>query len=215
MLYEVRSSSELIVLFQFCFQGPIYITMNTNCLSEQLSALPSQVQSLRLSAFQELILKRFVHVSSSNVPKLIVYSDGFFIIFSFGFILNACVSYEHEKIYYVHISGGMLVYMTSDVYNPKYKRVRRKETLKKDENDTQIGNIEYGFYWCWNYCLGKRWRSPHTGEEKYQDMMLQHFRAFCNNDEDRLVQYWNELDQKAKEKITEKDNSSVVNGRKL
>ncbi|CAF1520423.1 unnamed protein product, partial [Adineta steineri] len=39
---------------------------------------------------------------------------------SYGFILNACVSYKNEKIYYVHISGGMLVYIISNVYNVHY-----------------------------------------------------------------------------------------------
>ncbi|CAF3928098.1 unnamed protein product [Adineta steineri] len=40
-----------------------------------------------------------------------------FEIISYGFILNTCVSYKNEKIYHVHISDGMLVYIISNVYN--------------------------------------------------------------------------------------------------
>ena len=85
---------------------------------------------------------------------------------SYGFILNACVSYKNEKIYYVHISGGMLVYIISDVYNVHYNRQPIRVISGENTMNRQLSPFDCGFYWCWNFCLGKRWRSSQTGEEK-------------------------------------------------
>ncbi|CAF1677173.1 unnamed protein product [Rotaria sordida] len=160
------------------FLGPIYIKLNSSCLRDKLADLPGNDQSNRLSIFQELILKRY------------------------GFILNACVNYKDENIFYVHISGGMLVYIISDVYNVHRNR-RSVRSASNGTNDNQLSPLDCGFYWCWNFCLGKKWRSSQTGEEKYQDIMLADFRAFCANNENRLLNFWNEVNEMAKIKMTE------------
>ncbi|CAF1152502.1 unnamed protein product [Rotaria sordida] len=159
-------------------RGPIYIKLNSSCLRDKLADLPGNDQSNRLSIFQELILKRY------------------------GFILNACVNYKDENIFYVHISGGMLVYIISDVYNVHRNR-RSVRSASNGTNDNQLSPLDCGFYWCWNFCLGKKWRSSQTGEEKYQDIMLADFRAFCANNENRLLNFWNEVNEMAKIKMTE------------
>ncbi|CAF3826595.1 unnamed protein product [Adineta steineri] len=165
-------------------RGPIYIKINSLCLRDKLANLPDKDQILRINIFQELILKRY------------------------GFILNACVSYKNEKIYYVHISGGMLVYIISNVYNVHYNNRPTRVVSTGRTSDDQLSPLDYGFYWCWNFCLGKKWRSSQTGEEKYQDIMLADFRAFCANDNNRLVNFWNELNDLANEKINEKQRIS-------
>ena len=123
--------------------------------------------------------------------------------FSYGFIVNACVSYQNENIYYVHISGGMLVYIISDVYNVHYNRQSKRTVSSSAKSNRQMSPLDCGFYWCWNFCLGKRWRSSQTGEEKYQDIMLADFRAFCANDKNRLVNFWNEVNELANQKMAE------------
>ncbi|CAF3363299.1 unnamed protein product [Rotaria socialis] len=149
-------------------RGPIYIKMDTTCLQDQMTHLSAQHQNCRLNIFQELILKRY------------------------GFVLNSCISYINENIYYVHISAGMLVYIISDVYNVHH--IRRPMRVAVNGNiDGQSSPLDYGFYWCWNFCLGKKWRSCQTGEEKYQDNMLDDFRKFCANDKGRLLKFWNEV----------------------
>ncbi|CAF3803229.1 unnamed protein product, partial [Adineta steineri] len=165
-------------------RGSIYIKINSLCLRDKLANLPDKDQILRINIFQELILKRY------------------------GFILNACVSYKNEKIYYVHISGGMLVYIISNVYNVHYNNRPTRVVSTGRTSDDQLSPLDYGFYWCWNFCLGKKWRSSQTGEEKYQDIMLADFRAFCANDNNRLVNFWNELNDLANEKINEKQRIS-------
>ncbi|CAF3703876.1 unnamed protein product [Rotaria sp. Silwood1] len=152
--------------------------MDSSCLRDKLAALEEKDRSQRLSIFQELILKRY------------------------GFILNACVSYKDENIYYVHLSGGMLVYIISDVYNVHRNR-RSMRVATNGTTDSQLSPLDCGFYWCWNFCLGKKWRSSQTGEEKYQDIMLADFRAFCANDKNRLLNFWNEANEIANIKMTE------------
>ncbi|CAF3303438.1 unnamed protein product [Rotaria sp. Silwood2] len=162
-------------------RGPIYIKMNSSCLRDKLADLPETNQVHRINIFQELILQRY------------------------GFILNACVSYKNENIYYVHISGGMLVYIISDVYNVHYNSQTTRIISNRVTADSELSPLDCGFYWCWNFCLGKKWRSSQTGEEKYQDIMLADFRAFCDNDNNRLVNFWNETNEMANKKMTEKE----------
>ncbi|CAF1086885.1 unnamed protein product [Adineta steineri] len=105
-------------------------------------------------------------------------------------------------------NGGMLVYIISNVYNVHYNNRPTRVVSTGRTSDDQLSPLDYGFYWCWNFCLGKKWRSSQTGEEKYQDIMLADFRAFCANDNNRLVNFWNELNDLANEKINEKQRIS-------
>ena len=96
----------------------------------------------------------------------------------------------------------MLVYIISDVYNTHHAhRVIRGAVHGKPNG--QSSPRDCGFYWCWNFCLGKKWRSCQTGEEKYQDNMLADFRQFCANDKDRLLKFWNEANTTANKMIAE------------
>ncbi|CAF1675504.1 unnamed protein product, partial [Rotaria magnacalcarata] len=163
---------------------PIYIKINSACLRDQLAHHSEESQARRIDIFQELILKRY------------------------GFILNACVSRKDENIYYVHISGGMLVYIISDVYNVHYNSQPTRVITSGLTVDSHSSHLDCGFYWCWNFCLGKKWRSSQTGDEKYQDIMLADFRAFCDNDNNRLVNFWNEVNNMANQKLAEKEQQS-------
>ena len=54
-------------------------------------------------------------------------------------------------------------------------------------------NEQIEFIWSWNYMLTKRWRSPSTQDESYAVSLLQDFKAFCQNCDGRLVEFWNEV----------------------
>lgn len=123
-------------------------------------------------------------------------------------MLNTCVAYKDENIYYVHISGGMLVYILSKVYNEHHAR-RPTRVAAGGNNEDHASPLDYGFYWCWNFCLGKKWRSNQTGEEKYQDIMLADFRSFCANDNNRLLNFWNEANEIAKIKMAENQQNGT------
>ena len=106
----------------------------------------------------------------------------------------------------------MLVYITSEVYNVRYNRRSAKVLSMDSETNGRSSPADCGFYWCWNFCLGKRWRSLQTGEEKYQDTMFADFRAFCTNDKNRLVQFWDQVNQMAANFMVENKEESTVNG---
>jgi hypothetical protein len=98
----------------------------------------------------------------------------------------------------------MLVYIISDIYNVHYNQ-RPTRIISTGTNDDGCQSpLDCGFYWCWNFCLGKKWRSVQTGEEKYQDIMLADFRAFCANDKNRLANFWDETQEMANQKMAEK-----------
>lgn len=47
-----------------------------------------------------------------------------------------------------------------------------------------------GFWWSWNFMLGKKWRTQNTGDEAFQDNMLADFRQFCANQDGRLKSFF-------------------------
>jgi hypothetical protein len=96
----------------------------------------------------------------------------------------------------------MLAYIISDVYNVHHTR-RPRRVASSGNADGQLSADDCGFYWCWNFCLGKKWRSSQTGGEKYQDIMLADFRAFCANENNRLLNFWNEVHEIANKKMSE------------
>eukprot|EP00092_Neocalanus_flemingeri_P072503 GFUD01089255.1.p1 GENE.GFUD01089255.1~~GFUD01089255.1.p1 ORF type:complete len:533 (-),score=132.20 GFUD01089255.1:9-1607(-) len=55
---------------------------------------------------------------------------------------------------------------------------------------------ETGFLWSWNFMISKRWKNISntgaTGDIPFMDKILADFRKFCNNEENRLVNYWEE-----------------------
>lgn len=54
-------------------------------------------------------------------------------------------------------------------------------------------NEQIEFIWSWNYMLTKRWRSQSTQDESYAVSLMQDFKDFCQNDNNRLLDFWHEL----------------------
>lgn len=149
--------------------------------------------------------------SSRYVSQLLV------IHFRYGFMpINVCVSETHrhymsdEQQQYVHCTGGMFILMESShvTSSPKViktsSRINKKSAgeLRKDyiaRQNSNTSNMEVvtqnkvGFLWSWNFMSSKRWRSPNTGDEIFQDRMLADFRQFCANENNRLKEFWNDF----------------------
>lgn len=90
----------------------------------------------------------------------------------FGFISMSCMLHE-KRIQYIHLSGGMFVLVPlTNTGNPDPNKI--------------------GFYWSWNFMLGKRYRSQYTGDEAFQDKMLADFRHFCSDHDNRLSAFLSE-----------------------
>lgn len=58
-------------------------------------------------------------------------------------------------------------------------------------------NEQIEFIWSWNYMLTKRWRSQSTQDESYAVSLMQDFKNFCQNGDDRLLAFWQELEGKS------------------
>ncbi|CAF1352290.1 unnamed protein product, partial [Adineta steineri] len=100
--------------------------------------------------------------------------------------------------------GVMLVYIISNVYSVHYNNRSTCVVSTGISSDDQSFLLDYGFLLVLEFLFRKRWRSSQTDEEKYQDIMLADFRAFCAIDNNRLVNFCNVLNNLANEKINEK-----------
>lgn len=52
--------------------------------------------------------------------------------------------------------------------------------------------IQVGFLWAWNHMVSRRWKwsNPATGDEEFQNKLLEDFRHFCCNNDGRLFNFW-------------------------
>ncbi|CAF1506232.1 unnamed protein product [Adineta steineri] len=71
------------------------------------------------------------------------------------------------------------VHIISNVYNAHYKNRPTHVVSTGITSDDQLSPLDYGFYWF-------------------------DFRAFCANENNRLVNFWNELNDLPNQKINEK-----------
>ena len=138
--------------------------------------------------------------------------------FRYGFMpINVCVSETHrhyvtdEQQQYIHCTGGMFILMesshissspkvsktTSSRFNKKSAGELRKDYIARQNSNTSNTEVvtqnKVGFLWSWNFMLSKKWRSPNTGDEVFQDKMLADFRQFCANENNRLSEFWNDF----------------------
>lgn len=81
------------------------------------------------------------------------------------------VSSPHEEYITRHIGGA---------------RQNRANRLRAE-------NEHIEFIWSWNYMLTKRWRSTSTQDESYAVSLMQDFKSFCQNGDNRLVDFWLEV----------------------
>ena len=102
-------------------------------------------------------------------------------------------------------------------FEPGSLRIKRKgaldsnDTIEINEEQGQMRSLtrhlsqakpmydhsETGFLWSWNFMISKKWKitsnTGATGEIAFMDKMLADFRAFCRNENNRLLNFWLEL----------------------
>jgi len=49
-----------------------------------------------------------------------------------------------------------------------------------------------GFLWSWNHMVSRKWKSLSlsAGDEFFQKKIIQDFRYFCSNGDNRLKEFW-------------------------
>jgi len=90
---------------------------------------------------------------------------------------------------------GSKEFRSLNSFNKKSNAELRKDYIARQTSQTisqqqYEADLEIGFLWSWNFMLSKRWRSPNTGDEHFQDTVLRDFRAFCSNSNSRLEEFW-------------------------
>ncbi|XP_056008596.1 GATOR complex protein DEPDC5-like isoform X2 [Ostrea edulis] len=182
-------------------RGPIFVPLDIASLSQGGKAifheLDSDAKSKKLFHFQDEIIKRY------------------------GFMpINVCVSPTHrhdqtdDQQQYIHCTGGMFSLIeSSHLVSPKVVKTTpsrfskksagelRKDYIARQNSNTSSSDVvtknKTGFLWSWNFMSSKRWRSPNTGDESFQDKMLADFRQFCANENNRLTEFWNDFKMSA------------------
>lgn len=121
--------------------------------------------------------------------------------------------YNHQ---YVHCTAGMFVLIPESTPGPQPKTPARRCSIPTSSpkvasemsgvsrsSSSELHRLyisrhgrqeaipnEVGFLWSWNFMLTRRWRSANTGDENFQDTVLEDFRKFCSNSDSRLSQFW-------------------------
>ncbi|XP_028048788.1 GATOR complex protein Iml1 [Monomorium pharaonis] len=177
-------------------RGPIFIPLDTECLMANKRHLFEEFRedtyAQRLFLFQEAILQRF------------------------GFMPCLVENIENDH-QYVHITGNAFILVPSITNTRPRPRtgtniVRRNTSQKKypvhpDQSSPHEAYItrhvggkkddhnidrKMGFLWSWNHMVSRKWKSLSlsAGDEFFQKKIIQDFRHFCSNGDNRLKEFW-------------------------
>uniref|UniRef100_A0ABD2W441 DEP domain-containing protein n=1 Tax=Trichogramma kaykai TaxID=54128 RepID=A0ABD2W441_9HYME len=178
-------------------RGPIFIPLDTECLMAGKRYLFEEFRedsyAQRLFLFQGTILQRF------------------------GF-LRCLVEGNENAHQYVHCTGNAFVLVPSTISprprQPTGSNITRRSGVQhrypvhadqpspheayitrhvsgKNKDDYSMDR-RMGFLWSWNHMLSRKWKIPSTatGDELFQKKIIQDFRHFCSNGDNRLKRFW-------------------------
>ncbi|XP_076057838.1 GATOR complex protein Iml1 isoform X2 [Oratosquilla oratoria] len=183
-------------------RGPILIPLNVSCLcdgKEPFTQFPEDSRGQRMLLFQESILESFGFVpymaeaSWSEQHQFIHVTGNMFVMIhspgSDQTRTGAAANYlQRGRTPTTPMSptGFVQADFAYGVSSPHEEYIHRlmADFYSYDKRDKP------GFLWSFNYMLTRRWRSNCSGENSLGDRMLQDFRHFCNNEDDRLHQFW-------------------------
>ncbi|KZC10817.1 DEP domain-containing protein 5 [Dufourea novaeangliae] len=148
-------------------RGPIFIPLNTERLTTNKQQLfeefREETYAQRLFLFQEAIVQRF-----GFIPCLIESTEN-----------------DHQ---YVHMTGNAFILIPSTTNT----RFRPRTSTNVVRRNTGQKGYPIGFLWSWNHMVSRKWKSSSTlaGDELFQKKLIQDFRHFCSNGDNRLKQFW-------------------------
>lgn len=188
-------------------RGPIFVALDTDCLKQDRGFLFEEFKKEtwpdRLLLFQEAILARFGFILCSVETKT-------------G---SNQKSFDHQ---YVHCSGNMFILVPSPHQGLKFRQrlasgshkkpsfVNRypmesftaheayitRHVSGKNKEDCDVVR-KTGFLWSWNHMIAnKKWKSlvivNSPDGEIFQMRMLRDFKDFCSNQDQRLINFWDQ-----------------------
>ena len=203
-------------------RGPIYIELDTECLKQDKSNLFQEFAEdyweQRLFLFRESIVKRFGFVPCTTDPNQQMSSATFRTHHQYINCTGNCfilIPTQLELVSGIQGIKGMSNKKKSVAHKTPSKSLQLNLMASKQRQEspgtltssvisrhpagkTQVRyeHDETGFLWSWNFMISKRWKNISntgaTGDIPFMDKLLADFRKFCNNEEDRLVNYWEE-----------------------
>ncbi|XP_017789838.1 PREDICTED: DEP domain-containing protein 5 [Habropoda laboriosa] len=193
-------------------RGPIFIPLNAECLMTNKRHLfeefREETYAQRLFLFQEAIVQRFGFVpclieSTENDHQYVHMTGNAFILIP---STASTRSRPRTATNVVRRNTGQKGYpIHSDQPSPHEAYITRHVSGKNKDDYNKDKRI--GFLWSWNHMLSRKWKSSSTlaGDELFQKKLIQDFRHFCSNGDNRLKQFWEscwEIKEKSYTKAT-------------
>ncbi|XP_043506700.1 GATOR complex protein Iml1 isoform X3 [Frieseomelitta varia] len=178
-------------------RGPIFIPLNTECLMANKRHLFEEFREetyvRRLFLFQETIVQRFGFVpclmeSTENDHQYVHMTGNAFILIPSTTNIR---SRPRTATNIVRRNVGQKGYtINSDQPSPHEAYITRHVSGKNKDDYSKDKRI--GFLWSWNHMLSRKWKSSSTlaGDELFQKKLIQDFKHFCSNGDNRLKQFW-------------------------
>lgn len=202
-------------------RGPIFIELDTNCLMQEKVSLFQEFSEdsweQRLFLFRESIVKRFGFIACTTDPHQQKSSTTFSTHHQYIHCTGNCfvlIPTQLELVPGIQGIKGMSIKKKSVASSTLPKTPTEPSQMNttgaksKDSSGSVISrhpagktqvkyeHDETGFLWSWNFMISKRWKNISntgaTGDIGFMDKLLADFRKFCNNEDDRLVNYWEE-----------------------
>nr|XP_045624645.1 GATOR complex protein Iml1-like isoform X2 [Procambarus clarkii] len=185
-------------------RGPILIPLNVACLSvsgaEPFAQFTSSTWGRRMHLFQEAILERFGFVpyvtethSMEQNQYVHVTGNMFVMVHSPGTGVHSHTPYPLETSRGRTLANPLTSTSSSQadfLYGVSSPHVEYFHRLIADLYSHEISEKQPGFLWSFNHMLTRRWKYSATGDEAMAEKMLQDFRLFCANNQNRLRDFW-------------------------
>ncbi|XP_046613786.1 GATOR complex protein Iml1 isoform X1 [Neodiprion virginianus] len=179
-------------------RGPIFIPLHTECLMTNKPYLFDEFRedtyTQRLFLFQEAIVQRFGFVpclveGTENDHQYVHVTGNAFILVPSTSCIRARPRTDTNIIR--RITGQKRYPVHPDQSSPHEAYITRHVSGKNKDDYSMDRRV--GFLWSWNHMVSRKWKSlstSATGDELFQKKIIQDFRNFCSNADNRLRQYW-------------------------
>ncbi|XP_014598168.1 PREDICTED: DEP domain-containing protein 5 isoform X2 [Polistes canadensis] len=178
-------------------RGPIFIPLDTECLMANKQFLFEEFRedtyAQRLFLFQEAILRRFGFIpclveSSENDHQYVHMTGNAFILVP---STKSTRPRQRAGTNIVRRSTGQKRYPVYPEQPSPHEAYITRHVSGKSKDDYNVDR-RMGFLWSWNHMISRKWRSLSTsaGDELFQKKIIQDFKHFCSNGDNRLKQFW-------------------------
>ncbi|XP_016844784.1 GATOR complex protein Iml1 isoform X2 [Nasonia vitripennis] len=178
-------------------RGPIFIPLDTECLMAGKRYLFDEFRedtyAQRLFLFQEAILQRFGFLrcfveGNENVHQYVHVTGSAFILVPST--MNPRPR-QHTGTSVTRRSAGQKRYPVHAEQPSPHEAYITRHVSGKNKDDYSMDR-RMGFLWSWNHMLSRKWKYPttSTGDELFQKKIIQDFRHFCSNGDNRLKRFW-------------------------